>query len=52
MPSSLQGGLWRNPTMAATFDRLCTEAEAAAAGVPAGEGRRQAEITAMREIWR
>ena len=48
------GGLWRNPTMGRTFERLLAEAEAAGAGsgaVAGSEARRQAEIAGIRSVW-
>ncbi|MEU6995315.1 gamma-glutamyltransferase [Streptomyces sp. NPDC046465] len=48
------GELFRNPALAATWRRLITEAEAAAAGGAGGteEGLRVARIEAAREVWR
>ena len=56
-----RGDLWKNPTMAAMFERLLAEGEVeAAAALAAGGGGaehgaeavRQAEIEAVRRIWR
>eukprot|EP01051_Picozoa_sp_SAG22_P009911 SAG22_NODE_860_length_6828_cov_5.663100_3_plen_355_part_00 len=50
-----RGGKWRNPRLAATFERLLAEAEAAGAAASwhaeGSEERRQAEIAAMRRVW-
>jgi gamma-glutamyltranspeptidase/glutathione hydrolase len=47
-------GLWKNPMMGATFQRLVAEAEVEAAGGGSADGseaRRQAEIAAIRKVW-
>eukprot|EP01052_Picozoa_sp_SAG31_P034593 SAG31_NODE_4065_length_3623_cov_4.472758_2_plen_720_part_00 len=51
------GGLWKNETMGATFDRLLSEAEEVVNGAGSSaphagsEAQRQAEIAAIRRIW-
>jgi gamma-glutamyltranspeptidase/glutathione hydrolase len=46
-------GRWANPTLAACFERLLDEGEAAAAaaGAGGGEARRQAEIAGVRRVF-